>query len=738
MELHLLKLILVISNFSTLSFLVLLMVDHYKEQHNLASWGAMFNILSFFWLSLRGLFWLFTITSTTEWAAWKFYLLYWMPTPLEFGALMILPFYFAQVIDSEGWKRHWGRWIQLVYSWVLVSLIIFQALWAVVEAILGYQTEFKSEVFRCVTALCFFILTITQSIYGVQLLYLDKQLYDRHFITSREVLAVVNAILVLSFFSRSVYQLLALFHLYTLPTIRLQGSADVPVIIFVVHEFWNYVPTVLLIVTITSRSIRSKFTQTLPQTRGSHTYIDDGDDDGEDSDDAAFFDHIEFGTRRHNSRLLDSSGLLHSAGDSPHLLRRELDSADRNDQDKNNTNKDINSNKDAWLCDSDPQSYCLTSNLYFNHSGIVLKPSISSSVFIPSSQQQHQQGDLMNTSTVRGSRSGSATDTSHASSREEGDPLLSYHNNSNHSLQQERNNLFVYYQFQKVRADSEGSYGSLSNFKLNKFNLAMTNSGTKHHINPLISRHKPGPLPSIMDLTTSSDTVTNNADANALKKGMITVNSSRQSSSSRLEKEYELQVEPRSSKSAINANRINSGKDSNQISTNPNPNVHHNTSSHNLQSNATNNSYNYNNHLVSQAQHVPLPTAHATTNVANTTTTVNPRPTRPTPFLPFGSAYAAVESPTSSPTPAAMIAPHHHNNNNTSSTNNTTNNPTNQHLMNRSRTPGLSPKPPFTKQHPLDNTNNNTTNNNRTNSTTMVQPPRERKALIRRDSEAII
>jgi len=33
MELHPLKLILVISNFSTLSFLVLLMVDHYKEQY---------------------------------------------------------------------------------------------------------------------------------------------------------------------------------------------------------------------------------------------------------------------------------------------------------------------------------------------------------------------------------------------------------------------------------------------------------------------------------------------------------------------------------------------------------------------------------------------------------------------------------------------------------------------------------------------------------------------------------
>lgn len=107
-----------------------------------------------FHFKITGLFWLFTITSTTEWAAWKFYLLYWMPTPLEFGALMILPFYFAQVINSKGWKWHWGRWIQIVYSLVLVSLIIFQALWAVVEAIQNvcivdsYVIQFHLSFFR--------------------------------------------------------------------------------------------------------------------------------------------------------------------------------------------------------------------------------------------------------------------------------------------------------------------------------------------------------------------------------------------------------------------------------------------------------------------------------------------------------------------------------------------------------------------------------------------------------------
>jgi len=391
-----------------------------------------------------------------------------------------------------------------------------------------------------------------------------------------------------------------------------------------------------------------------------------------------------------------------------------------------NKDSDNNSNKDAWLCDSDPQSYCLTSNLYFNQldrSGMALKPS-PSSLFVSSSQLLV---DTMNTSTVRGSRSGSAG-SSHSSSAtlmEEGDSLLNHssHSSSNHSLQQERNNLFAYYHFQKVRAGSVGSYGSLSNYKLNKFNLAISSNDSKHHLSPLLSRNKPGPLPSIMDHTTTSDTDTNNADE---KKGIIAVSNSRQLSSNKLEKEYELQVEPRSS-STINADRVLSinktRPQSIQISVIPNPN-----------SGISNNN---SNRLGTEAQHVPSPIAHAAISVINTTPTVNPRPTRPTPFLPFSSsAYAAVESPTSSPTSAT--ARHHNRNNNddskNSNSNNTTSNTKNQHLLNRSKTPGLSPKP-----HPLGNTSPSVNNSNiRTTSTTVHQHQRERKNLIRRDSEAII
>jgi hypothetical protein len=66
--------------------------------------------------------------------------------------------------------------------------------------------------------------------FAVQLLYLDKQRYDRFFITSRETMAAVNVVLILSFFSRGVYQLLALAHLYTMPVINLMVLLRTPLL----------------------------------------------------------------------------------------------------------------------------------------------------------------------------------------------------------------------------------------------------------------------------------------------------------------------------------------------------------------------------------------------------------------------------------------------------------------------------------------------------------------------------
>jgi len=70
-------------------------------------------------------------------------------------------------------------------------------------------------------------------------------------------MAIVNIFLVFSFFTKSFYQLLAAFHLYILPSLPLRDNGDIPVVIFIVFIIWDYLPTILLIMTIASRPVRS-------------------------------------------------------------------------------------------------------------------------------------------------------------------------------------------------------------------------------------------------------------------------------------------------------------------------------------------------------------------------------------------------------------------------------------------------------------------------------------------------
>jgi hypothetical protein len=70
-------------------------------------------------------------------------------------------------------------------------------------------------------------------------------------------MTIVNILLFISFFSKSLYQLLAAFHLYVLPSLPLRDNGDIPIVIFIVFIIWDYLPTILLVLTIASRPVRS-------------------------------------------------------------------------------------------------------------------------------------------------------------------------------------------------------------------------------------------------------------------------------------------------------------------------------------------------------------------------------------------------------------------------------------------------------------------------------------------------
>jgi hypothetical protein len=128
------KTLLVLANFSLLSFLVVLMVDHYFSNYDLLSWSFSFHLLTFIWLAIRGTFWLFTVVPCGEWSPWAFYGLYWMANPVEFGSFMLLPLFFTQVLYPAAWQRYWGL-IRYIYMGVIVGLVVFQASWVFLTAL---------------------------------------------------------------------------------------------------------------------------------------------------------------------------------------------------------------------------------------------------------------------------------------------------------------------------------------------------------------------------------------------------------------------------------------------------------------------------------------------------------------------------------------------------------------------------------------------------------------------------
>jgi hypothetical protein len=114
-------------------YLVILLIDHYNASHKLTSWASIFHLMSCVWLGIRGMFWLFTVTTTANWDAFAFYILYWIPNPIEFGSFMLLPLFFAQIVYPSDWHRHWV-YVRPAYSSLIFGLILFQTVWALLAA----------------------------------------------------------------------------------------------------------------------------------------------------------------------------------------------------------------------------------------------------------------------------------------------------------------------------------------------------------------------------------------------------------------------------------------------------------------------------------------------------------------------------------------------------------------------------------------------------------------------------
>jgi hypothetical protein len=260
----------------------MLMVDHYKSNYSLISWSSCFHFLSLSWLTIKGIFWLLTITSDHSWEAIQFYILYWLPAPLEFASYMLVPLFFGQVLYPEFWKDN-SRWVLPVYGVGTLSLVLFMVTWAVLAATEQeqkpcdplqalqqkielddvmrhhcFQMVFSSDVFRIVSAMCFVVLAGFQMLFACKLGALPQEQaahYVQFFLMEPRYVSMVCYVLFCSFLSEGIYEILATLEILTNTTVDLSGHSDVSALVFTCFTFWDYVPTVLLVSTLTNRRL---------------------------------------------------------------------------------------------------------------------------------------------------------------------------------------------------------------------------------------------------------------------------------------------------------------------------------------------------------------------------------------------------------------------------------------------------------------------------------------------------
>jgi hypothetical protein len=128
----------------------------------------------------------------------------------------------------------------------------------------------QADAFRVLTTGCFSALAIVVAVSGVQMARLEPSAQMRFLIYEPRTLAAVNILLFAVFFSKSAYSLCSALAIYYLPNIPLQGDADISLLNFAVFFFWDYLPTILLLLVWGHRGSSTGSAQGAANSRAAH------------------------------------------------------------------------------------------------------------------------------------------------------------------------------------------------------------------------------------------------------------------------------------------------------------------------------------------------------------------------------------------------------------------------------------------------------------------------------------
>lgn len=140
-------------NLTLLAAVLALVIGHHQRRDNKRSWAFAFLLLCLCWLAFRQAFWVLCLMTYRPWGAGIFYLVYWLPHPLQFAMFLLLPLFYAEVLSKLGRWHAWigtgeamgARWrlVRNVYIFINACMVVYM-MGCVIAA-----ESLEKEQFRC-------------------------------------------------------------------------------------------------------------------------------------------------------------------------------------------------------------------------------------------------------------------------------------------------------------------------------------------------------------------------------------------------------------------------------------------------------------------------------------------------------------------------------------------------------------------------------------------------------------
>ena len=260
--------ILVVLCFILMFFVIIQLVFSLHHHRNkLLSWSTCFYLLCLMWTIVRITYWLILETQDSL-TYLELYLLYWLPTPIQFSNFSLLVLFYIQVITGQHWRLKWRMICLPLYFMMTMSMATFTIVWAFnssneIKNAYEYGDIYDQEFYKVssvkvqliYSSLSFFILSILFAFYGYKISMIESWKRRRMLMSQPKTLAAINFTLWLVFFTRAIRDLATSQSWFVSIWNQLDMNGRVTTFsYFVFFLFWEFLPTVLLLLLITTKA----------------------------------------------------------------------------------------------------------------------------------------------------------------------------------------------------------------------------------------------------------------------------------------------------------------------------------------------------------------------------------------------------------------------------------------------------------------------------------------------------